>query len=415
MEEWKEYKLGDIVRPVKDRIDTSVLDTSSYISTENMLPNKSGITASSGVPTGNAIRFQKGDVLISNIRPYFKKIWRADFVGGCSADVICLRAANNVESLFLFYLLSQNEFFNYVMQGAKGTKMPRGDKNQIMQWPVSLPPISVQRRIAATFKSLDDKIEINRRINHNFPKDALFKVLFILQIMKLINHNLEQQTQALFKAWFVDFEPFKNGEFVESEMGLIPKGWRVGTLNDITQLRNEKVGLQENVKVMSPVTTGKLMLSEEYFTKQVFSESIAKYKIVEVGDFAYNPARVNIGSLGRNEYDFKGCVSPVYVVFSCVTSYSHFFDLYRKTEKFQTEVKSRAIGGVRQSLNYSDFCLIQSIIPPKVVVDRFNPIYEIFISQQKHLIDENANLSEIRDTLLPSLMSGELKVNKLDM
>ena len=139
MEEWKEYKLGEIARPIKDRIDTSVLDKTSYISTENMLPNKTGITSSSGVPLGNAIRFQEGDVLISNIRPYFKKIWRADNVGGCSADVICLRATDKVEPLYLFYLLSQDVFFDYVMQGAKGTKMPRGDRNQIMQWPVFLP------------------------------------------------------------------------------------------------------------------------------------------------------------------------------------------------------------------------------------------------------------------------------------
>ena len=88
MEEWKKYRLGDIAFAVKDRIDTSVLDRKSYISTENMLPNKAGVSLSSGVPTGNAIRFQEGDVLISNIRPYFKKIWRANIIGGCSADVI---------------------------------------------------------------------------------------------------------------------------------------------------------------------------------------------------------------------------------------------------------------------------------------------------------------------------------------
>ena len=139
MEEWKEYKLGDVVIPIKDKVDTSVLDKDSYISTENILPNKSGITTSSGVPSGSAIRFQEGDVLISNIRPYFKKIWRAGFVGGCSADVICLRAANKVEPLFLFYMLSQDVFFDYVMQGAKGTKMPRGDKQQIMAYPIVLP------------------------------------------------------------------------------------------------------------------------------------------------------------------------------------------------------------------------------------------------------------------------------------
>ena len=153
MEEWKEYKLGEVAIQVRDRIETSNLDSSSYILTENMLPNKAGVTLSSGIPSGNAIKFKNGDVLISNIRPYFKKIWRADIVGGCSADVICLRASKEIEPLFLYYLLSQDLFFDYVMQGAKGTKMPRGDKNQIMQWPVLIPSKSQQNKIASLLSS----------------------------------------------------------------------------------------------------------------------------------------------------------------------------------------------------------------------------------------------------------------------
>ena len=313
MEEWKEYKLGEVAIPVRDRIDTSVLDASSYISTENMLPDKAGVTLSSGVPSGKAIQFKEGDILISNIRPYFKKIWRADKVGGCSADIICLRASKEVEPLFFYYLLSQDLFFNYVMQGAKGTKMPRGDRNQIMQWPVSLPSKSEQQKIATILSALDHKIEVNRRIND----------------------NLEKQAQALFKSWFVDFEPFKDGYFEESELGMIPKGWKAGSLEDITTQKSERVGDRDDVKVLSPVTTGQLMLSEEFFTKQVFSESIANYKVVEIGDFAYNPARVNIGSLGRNNYDFDGCVSPVYVVFRCDDNYQYFFDLFRQTDYFK--------------------------------------------------------------------------------
>jgi len=217
----------------------------------------------------------------------------------------------------------------------------------------------------------------------------------------------------LFKSWFVDFEPFKNGEFVESELGMIPKGWRVGTLGDICAQSSEKVGIRNDIKVLSPVTTGCLMLSEEYFTKQVFSESIAKYKVVKRGAFAYNPARVNIGSLGRNEYDFDGCVSPVYVVFECKDGYSNYFDLYRTTERFKTEVLLRAIGGVRQSLNYTDFAMIQTIIAPQETIDAFNPMFEKIKVTQKHLETENNRLAELRDTLLPKLMSGELKVNEI--
>ena len=391
MEEWKEYKLGDIAVPVKDRIETSVLDKDSYISTENMLPDKAGVSLSTGIPTGNAIRFYENDILISNIRPYFKKIWRATRNGGCSADVICLRTTDKAESLFLYYLLSQDLFFDYVMQGAKGTKMPRGDRNHIMQWPILIPSLKEQKHISAILKSFDDKICCNKRIND----------------------NLEQQAKALFKSWFIDFEPFKDGEFIESELGIIPKGWIVKQLGEITTQLNEKVKNRTDVKVLSPITTGKLVLSEEYFTKQVFSESVSKYIVVKPGDFAYNPARVNIGSLGINEFDFDGCVSPVYVVFRCENGYQCFFDLFRRTDTFNEEVKARAIGGVRQSLGYNDFSLIKVVYPPKDVVNKFNQIYSRFLIQTKHNDIETVNLSKLRDELLPKLMSGELKADDL--
>jgi type I restriction enzyme S subunit len=132
--------------------------------------------------------------------------------------------------------------------------------------------------------------------------------------------------------------------------------------------------------------------------------------VVTKGAFAYNPARVNIGSLGRNEYDFDGAVSPVYVVFECKDGYENFFDLYRRTERFKTEVSLRAIGGVRQSLNYTDFAMIQTIIAPQNVLDAFNPLFDNIKETQRHIEKENSRLASLRDTLLPRLMSGELNV-----
>lgn len=245
-----------------------------------------------------------------------------------------------------------------------------------------------QRRIASILSSLDRKIELNNKINA----------------------DLEEMAQAIFKNWFVDFEPFKDGKFVDSELGMIPEGWKVGTLGDITKNKSAKVKERNDVKVLSPVTTGELVLSEEYFTKQVFSSSIAKYKIVNKGDFAYNPARVNIGSLGRNEFDFDGCVSPVYVVFSVLDGYENYFDLFRKTDFFKDSVASLAIGGVRQSLSYDDLSSIEVIIPSENAVEEFNNLN----NQMKKIIKanklENSRLSLLRDTLLPRLMSGELEI-----
>lgn len=384
MEEWKEYKLGEIAEFRTGKLNSNAAVHNGKYPFFTCAPDNYYI---------NDYAFDQKAILLAgnNAEGNFNIKYYEGKFNAYQRTYIINPVSDAIDIHFLYYALQLClQQFKSLAQGTSTKFLTAKILNAFC---IQVPLLPIQKRIADVIKSIDDKIEVNRRIND----------------------NLEQQAQALFKSWFMDFEPFINGEFVESELGMIPKGWRVGTLNDITSLKNNKVGEQEDVKVMSPVTSGKLMLSEEYFTKQVFSESIAKYKIVEKGDFAYNPARVNIGSLGRNEYEFRGCVSPVYVVFSCNEGYSYFFDLYRKTEKFQTEVKSRAIGGVRQSLNYTDFCLIQSIIAPKEVVEIFNPIYETLLSQQKHIVRENDRLVSLRDTLLPRLMSGELKVNEIGL
>ena len=292
---------------------------------------------------------------------------------------------DKVDPKFLFYSICKRDFASMNV----GSAVPSMTVNILNDIQISYPKnIEDQHRIASILSSLDRKIELNNKINA----------------------DLDEMAQAIFKNWFVDFEPFKDGKFVNSELGMIPEGWKVGTLGDITKNKSAKVKERNDVKVLSPVTTGELVLSEEYFTKQVFSSSIAKYKIVNKGDFAYNPARVNIGSLGRNEFDFDGCVSPVYVVFSVLDGYENYFDLFRNTDFFKDSVASLAIGGVRQSLSYDDLCSIEVIIPSENAVEEFNNLYNQMKKTIKANKLENSRLSLLRDTLLPRLMSGELEV-----
>ena len=287
---------------------------------------------------------------------------------------------------FVYYSLKND--YTTLASLANGGAQQNLNAQIIKDYVLKMPSLADQRRIASILSSLDRKIELNNKINA----------------------DLEEMAQAIFKNWFVDFEPFKDGKFVDSELGMIPEGWKVGTLGDITKNKSAKVKERNDVKVLSPVTTGELVLSEEYFTKQVFSSSIAKYKIVNKGDFAYNPARVNIGSLGRNEFDFDGCVSPVYVVFSVLDGYENYFDLFRKTDFFKDSVASLAIGGVRQSLSYDDLSLIETIIPSEKIVEEFNNLYNEMKKTIKANKLENSRLSLLRDTLLPRLMSGEIEV-----
>ena len=401
--EWKEVRLGDVCTKIGSGATPSggkeAYKGGDYhlIRSQNVLDfafSKDGLASINDEQANKLknVEIIQGDVLL-NIT--------GDSVARCCivpSEILPARVNQHVaiirprkeelDNHYLLYYLQhyKRQLLQIASAGATRNAITKAMiENLILPCPKSLED---QRRIASILSSLDRKIELNNKINA----------------------DLEEMAQAIFKNWFVDFEPFKDGKFVDSELGMIPEGWKVGTLGDITKNKSAKVKERNDVKVLSPVTTGELVLSEEYFTKQVFSSSIAKYKIVNKGDFAYNPARVNIGSLGRNEFDFDGCVSPVYVVFSVLDGYENYFDLFRKTDFFKDSVASLAIGGVRQSLSYDDLSSIVVIIPSENAVEEFNNLYNQMKKTIKANKLENSRLSLLRDTLLPRLMSGELEV-----
>lgn len=157
---WRVGKLSDIASYRNSKISTNVLTEFNYISTENMLDDKRGITNSSGVPENmKATNYEVGNILISNIRPYLKKIWFADFDGGCSNDVLCLKSKDNY-SEYLYFSVFKDHFFDYIMTGSKGTKMPRGDKKWTMDFPIILPELSVLKNYSDYAKKIINRIRI---------------------------------------------------------------------------------------------------------------------------------------------------------------------------------------------------------------------------------------------------------------
>ena len=402
MEEWKEYKLNDVAT-----LSTGFpFDGHKYAKVGIRVVRGDNVTIGSlrwdtdkdkrwNEPFNRASEYslRADDIVIgmdgSRVGKNRAQIKQEDLPLYIAQRVACIRHNDLSLQSFLYYQIFSQDFENYIKAVQTGTSIPHVSLKQIGDFPVMLPSLKVQQKIADILKTLDKKIEVNRKLND----------------------NLLLQARALYKSWFVDFELFKDDEFEDSELGMIPHGWSVKQLGEITTQVNEKVKDRVGVKVLSPITSGELVLSEEYFTKQVFSESISKYIVVKPTDFAYNPARVNIGSLGMNEYGFDGCVSPVYVVFRCEDEYQYFFDLFRRTETFKEEVKARAIGGVRQSLTYKDFSLIKVVYPPIDVIHSFNQIYLRILAKTKHNDAETSRLASIRDTLLPKLMSGELKIS----
>lgn len=377
MEEWKQYKLGELLtlRYGKDHKSLKEGNIPVY--------GSGGVIryANNSLSIGPSILIpRKGS--LNNIIFVDKYFWTVDTMFWSIINDI------KINPQYLYYYLKQIDFSSLNV----GSAVPSLTVPVIENIDVTLPDLHTQNKIAKILSSLEYKVELNKRIND----------------------NLEQQAQALFKSWFVDFEPFKKGKFIDSELGMMPEGWQVEELGNITNSITKKVGKRTDIKVLSPVNTGDLLLSEEYFTKQVYSKNLAKYIMVAPNDFAYNPARINIGSIGMNTFDFSGCVSPVYVVFRCEKEYHHFFNIFKATKNFKEEVNTRAIGGVRQTLSYKDFSLIKIVYPPKQVVEQFNKIYSHIMTLIKKNVLENKRLHQTRDTLLPKLMSGNLKINDIN-
>lgn len=157
---WVKKPLEIVATFVNEKTEAENLSLDTYISTENLLADYGGVSKSLKLPTsGNFTKYRKGEVLISNIRPYLKKVWFADKNGACSNDVIVIRNNSFVTASFLFCLLGNDTFINYVMKDAEGVKMPRGDKDSIKEYPVSFPKEKPeQQKIASCLSSLDELI-----------------------------------------------------------------------------------------------------------------------------------------------------------------------------------------------------------------------------------------------------------------
>ncbi|MBO4998375.1 MAG: restriction endonuclease subunit S, partial [Lachnospira sp.] len=184
--------LSQICTYSNDKISIVDVNKNTYISTENMLPNKAGIIQAASLPSTMQVKcYKQGDVLVSNIRPYFKKIWFAEHEGSCSNDVLVFRAKETVNPNYLFYVLSCDKFFEYAMATSKGTKMPRGDKKTLMEYEIPEHNYVEQVKIAGLLRRIDDKIGINNKINN----------------------NLEQQIQMLFQSMFSELYDSSNKTF----------------------------------------------------------------------------------------------------------------------------------------------------------------------------------------------------------
>ncbi|WP_269920413.1 restriction endonuclease subunit S [Caldifermentibacillus hisashii] len=381
--EWKVVKLEDVCYFGNDKIETKMISLEDYISTENMLPNKGGISIASSLPSTKAVRkYEKNDVLISNIRPYFKKIWFARKIGGASNDVLVLKGRNKkiLDNKFMYYYLSQDGFFSYVTATAKGTKMPRGDKTAIMNYKINLPTIQEQENIVRILTSLDEKIEINNQINK----------------------KLEEMAQTIFKHWFVDFEfpnendePYKSsgGEMVESELGMIPKGWNIGVLDELIEISS---GKRPSIKAQ--------VINEELSIPLVGASSIMGY----TNEFNYNEPVLVIGRVGTHGI-VQRFNTKIWASDNTLVIKSKYYEYVNQILNI-IDYKALNRGSTQPLITQSDIKNYKIIIPDRDYLLKYEELVgSLFLKYEKNYV-ENENLKTIRDTLLPKLMSGEIRV-----
>lgn len=374
-----ECKLSDVCTFRKGKVSVLGLSKKTYISTENMLPNKGGVTKASSLPAVEMTQeYRKGDILVSNIRPYFKKIWQAKYDGGCSNDVLVFQGNQNIDKDFLYYTLANDEFFAYSMATSKGTKMPRGDKVSIMQYQVPVFDINTQKKIANVLKVLDEKIELNTMINN--------------------------------KSWFVDFE---------LTSGVIPSNWKVSQLGSITKISTE---------VFSPVKNPNIEV--EHYSIPAYDEKC--YPIFETSnDIKSNKYRLTSNSVMISKLNPNTkriwrpyCISknPIcsteFIVYEAINPLNRDF-VYSIIDStgFSTFLCLHTTGSTnsRQRVTPSITLTYDIVVPDEKTIQAFCSIVSPMYDTIENNIKENQKLIKIRDKLLPKLMSGELEVSNIGL
>lgn len=407
---------------VEDRISVSEISKKGYVSTENMLQNKAGICEATNLPSVEyTSSFQKNDILVSNIRPYFKKIWYAKFSGGCSNDVLVFRARRGFDSRFLYYVLSDDTFFNYVMSSAKGTKMPRGDKTAIMNYSVPDFDIEIQRKIAGILGALDDKIEVLREQNK----------------------TLEQMAQAVFQSWFVDFDIVRAKaaglpaadvckkyhitpdiyDLFPSAFSAdnLPQGWTIGKIEEIAEQiicgKTPPTANKEYYGKDIPFITIPDMHNNVYIikTERCLSKKGADSQSNKT--LPFNSICVScIGTAGlvslvAVESQTNQQINSI-IPLKNICPYYVFLSMQNLSEIIQSLGRG---GSTISNLNKAVFSNINILIPSQKCLDKFHMLIGIFFEKITENSKQIRTLEQTRDTLLPQLISGKLDVENMSL
>ena len=379
--------MSEVGSYVSEKINVSKLRLENYISTENMISNRGGISLATKLPSvKTTTAFQKGDILISNIRPYFKKIWLADKSGGCSNDVLVIRSDSNFSNRFLYYVLSSDRFFDYAVSTSKGTKMPRGDKSLIMKYTVPLFSLEEQELISDILKSYDEKIQLNKQINHHLEEIAQT----IFDNYYLCEDNIVKKLGSLGK--------------IQSSKRIFAKEYQS---EGIPFYRGKEISLLSNNENFNP----ELYISNTRYNELREHNPVPKNSdilITSVGTIG-NVLLVNKSHL---PFYFKdGNVTWIHSIRNEIIC-SEYIYLWLKSEYGQQEILKSTIGSTQSALTISAIEKFNIAIPKKDNLNNFQATVAPILQSIERNSSEIQKLISFRDTLLPKLLSGEISVTQ---
>jgi type I restriction enzyme S subunit len=388
--------LNDVAKFISSKIEVSEINVSNYISTENMLPNKGGITTASSLPDTKSVReYIPKDILINNIRPYFKKIWYSDMEGGCSNDIYVLRSNENYDSKFLYYVLSSDDFFSYVMANAKGTKMPRGDKKAIQNYKVPNFSIDKQKKISSFLGEIDRKIEINKKLNKNLDDilDSIFKENFIKEFD---NDNNDWKIKNIGELPLIITDYVANGSFASLK-------------ENVTILDYEEYAYFIRNTDLKSKSFQKFVNKHSYdFLKKssLFGNEVIISNVGDVGSVFLCPFLDKPMTLGNNMILVKSRDDAINLNF-------YLFLLFRSNYG-QYLISTITAGSVQSKFNKTEFKSLELTMPNDELIIKFNNLVSPIFDYKNKISDEIVRLTKLRDTLLPKLMSGEIDVSKIN-
>ena len=384
MMEWKEVTLKDITQLVIDYRGKTPLklggewSDSGYraLSAKNV---KTGvIVAEESIRYVDEVLYkkwmkdevQKGDILITSEAPFGEVFfWNSDEKIVLSQRLFDVRIKKDVCAQYVYYYMTSNPFQAELRSRASGTTVLGLKQPELLKTKVVLPDYNIQRKIAAMLSEIDDKIAVNKKICE----------------------NLEAQAQAMFKHWFVDFAPFKNGKFVESELGMIPEGWRVGRLSELIEVKygkDHKKLLDGDIPVYG---SGGLMRKVNKLLYE--GESVLIPRKGTLNNVMYvNEAFWTVDTMFYSIPKLPNIVLFTYILLS------------------KKDLASMNAGSAVPSMTTDILNNMQIIIPNEDVLEHFNSLVSALYVQIKHNEQESRRLATLRDTLLPKLMSGEIKI-----